>query len=139
VTKVHGEDGMRRLAPRWGAEPVVVQQFVGGNGWDTKLWVIDGELFAARRRSPLSSAVQDGDVPLSVRHLPRDAIEITRDIGDALDLQLYGVDLIMTRSGPIVADVNPFPGYRSAVGGVEALAAFVVKLAGREEAATGVR
>ncbi|MBO1419918.1 RimK family alpha-L-glutamate ligase, partial [Streptomyces sp. FH025] len=54
VAKVDSAARLRELAERWPDEPVVTQPYVPGSGWDQKLWVIDGEVFATRRRSELS-------------------------------------------------------------------------------------
>jgi ribosomal protein S6--L-glutamate ligase len=43
-----------------------------------------------------------------------DWIRAARDAGAALDLRLYGIDLLITGGRPVVVDVNPFPGFRGA-------------------------
>ncbi len=53
VDKVRSSEELRTLAGQWGQEPVVIQEFAAGDGWDIKLWVIDQQIFAARRRTPL--------------------------------------------------------------------------------------
>lgn len=46
VARVDGPDGLRDLAAEWPDEPVVLQEFLANSGWDHKLWVIAGEVFA---------------------------------------------------------------------------------------------
>jgi ribosomal protein S6--L-glutamate ligase len=113
----------------------VVQPFLRGDGWDTKLWAIGDELFAARRRSSLAPVSKRRDVPIALRDLPPGTVELARDVGAAFDLQLFGVDVIVTPTGPCAVDVNPFPGYRGAPNGAEALASFIDGLARGAKAA----
>ena len=43
---------LEALAVNWSKEPIVLQEYAKSDGWDIKLWVIDEQLFAARRRTP---------------------------------------------------------------------------------------
>ncbi|WP_308401983.1 alpha-L-glutamate ligase [Streptomyces sp. RKAG293] len=52
VARVDDAAGLRELARRWPDELVVVQDFTPGDGWDHKLWVIAGQVFAGLRPSP---------------------------------------------------------------------------------------
>jgi ribosomal protein S6--L-glutamate ligase len=135
VARADSADDVRGLARRWGAEPVVAQRFIRGDGWDTKLWVIGDEKFAARRRSPLDSGSKQRDLPVSTRLLPTPIVDVTDRVGACVGLQLHGVDLVLTRDEPVVVDVNPFPGYRGARGGVSALARFIDQQASNARAA----
>ena len=125
VDKVHGVEDLQALATEWSQEPVVLQEFAAGDGWDIKLWVIDQQLFAARRRTPLEANAPKEDHPILPGELPPDWAHITREIGRVFNLQLYGVDLLMTERGPIVVDVNSFPGFRGVPGADDALVALV--------------
>jgi ribosomal protein S6--L-glutamate ligase len=128
VDKVHNVEELRVLAPRWSQEPVLLQEFVAGDGWDIKIWVIDQHLFAARRRTPLERHALKKDVPLSAEDLPNEWAQITLEVGRVFNLRLYGVDLLMTERGPIIVDVNAFPGFRGAHGTSSALVALVEQL-----------
>ena len=125
VDKVHGAEDLQALATEWSQEPVVLQEFAAGDGWDIKLWVIDQQIFAARRRTPLEANAPKEDHPIASGELPPDWAHITREIGRVFNLQLYGVDLLMTERGPIVVDVNSFPGFRGVPGADDALVALV--------------
>src|SRR5437879_6500887 len=57
VDKVHNVEQLDALAGQCNHEPVILQEFANGDGWDIKLWVIDQQLFAARRRTPLDAKV----------------------------------------------------------------------------------
>ena len=117
------------LLPVWGDEPVVAQEFAATDGFDIKFWVIGGDLSAARRRSALQSLDKNSDQMLDPADLPQDWIRTARDAGAALDLQLYGADLLITGGRPVVVDVNPFPGFRGARGPAESLLRFLATTA----------
>ncbi len=132
VDKVHNLEELQALAPQWSQEPVLLQEFVAGDGWDIKVWVIDQQLFAARRRTPLEPHASKEDVPLSVEELLNEWVQITLEIGRVFNLRLYGVDLLVTERGPIIVDVNAFPGFRGVHGTSSALVALVEQL-GKEK------
>jgi len=114
VRLVTGPEELTGLLPEWAGEPVVAQEFAANDGFDIKVWVIGADLSAARRRSALVSVDKSSDEFLDPADLPADWIATARDAGAALGLQLYGVDLLITDGRPVIVDVNPFPGFRSA-------------------------
>jgi ribosomal protein S6--L-glutamate ligase len=124
VAKVSGVAELRKLASRWADEPVVVQEFVANDGMDWKLWVIGGNVAAARRRTALEEG-RGHDLPVQLDDVPTACLQLTREVGTLFGLELYGVDLVETERGPIVVDVNAFPGYRSMRGASETLAGFI--------------
>jgi ribosomal protein S6--L-glutamate ligase len=124
VAKVTGVAELGTLAPRWAGEPIVVQEFVPGDGWDWKLWMIGGAAAAARRRTTLEEGRGD-DLPVQLDRLPIGWLELARKIGTRFGLELYGVDLLATERGPVVVDVNAFPGFRSVPSAPERLASFI--------------
>lgn len=128
VDKVRSSEELLALAGQWGQEPVVLQEFAAGDGWDIKLWVIDQQIFAARRRTPLDPDAPKEDHPISSEELPEEWARITHEIGRAFNLRLYGVDLLNSERGPIIVDVNSFPGFRGVPGADSALAALVERL-----------
>ena len=128
VDKVHNLEQLQALAAQWSQEPIVLQEFVVGDGWDIKLWVIGEQIFAARRRTPLESNASKEDFPIPAQELPEEWARITLQIGRVFNLRLYGVDLLITERGPIIVDVNSFPGFRGVPGADSALAALVEHL-----------
>jgi ribosomal protein S6--L-glutamate ligase len=114
VRLVHGRAELLELLPEWGDEPVVAQEFAANDGFDIKVWVIGEHLSAARRRSALESTDKSSDEVVDPADLPEAWTRAARDAGAALGLQLYGVDLLITDGRPVIVDVNPFPGFRSA-------------------------
>lgn len=128
VTKLDEPAQLQALAAQWSHEPVIVQEFVAGDGWDRKLWVIDRRVFAARRRSPLETGAAREDVPLTDSELPAAWKELALAIGQRFCMQLYGVDLLLTEKGPLPVDINAFPGFRGVPGASSALANLIERL-----------
>ncbi|MFF3014349.1 RimK family alpha-L-glutamate ligase [Streptomyces sp. NPDC057939] len=126
VARVDGPDGLRALEPIWGMEPVVVQDFAPNNGWDHKVWVVGGRVFAALRRSELAPGAEE---PATVRdRLPAEWAESALRVGEVFGLEVYGVDVIETVGGaPLIVDVNAFPGIRGQAGAPRALADLVLR------------
>ncbi|GAB7183158.1 alpha-L-glutamate ligase [Kitasatospora sp. Ki12] len=128
VARVDGPDRLRELAEQWPEEPVVTQPFVPGTGWDQKLWVVDGRVFAARRRSELATGsgepgrAEDWEPPAA-----RAALALR--VGEVFGLDVYGVDLLDGPAEPVIVDVNAFPGIRGRAGAPEALAALALRVA----------
>ena len=129
VRLVTGPAELVDLLPDWGDEPVVAQEFAVTDGFDIKVWVIGEDLSAARRRSALQVLDKTSDERLDAADLPADWTRAARDAGAALGLQLYGVDLLITDGGPVVVDVNPFPGFRGASDPAESLLRFLSTVA----------
>src|SRR6266446_7175222 len=129
VDKVYNVEQLRSLAGNWGREPVVLQEFAAGDGWDIKLWVIDQQIFAARRRTPLEPQASREDFPIPAAELPTEWAHIAREIGRVFGLLFYGVDLLMIGKGPIIVDVNSFPGFRGVPGADSALADLIERIA----------
>ncbi len=134
VDKVDSLEALQALTPQWSKEPVVLQEFAAGDGWDIKFWVIGEQVFAARRRTALEPDAPKIDTPLANDDLPEEWIRIIQEIGHAFNLRLYGVDLLMTERGPMIVDINSFPGFRGVPGADDALVALVEEL-GRERQA----
>lgn len=128
VAKADDLEALQRLLPRWGGEPVVLQEFLAGDGWDQKFWVIGARVFAARRRTPLEAGAPKEDVPLAPEAIPVEWRQIVLEVGRVFGLRLYGVDLLKTERGPLVIDINAFPGFRGVPEAAEVLAAFIERL-----------
>lgn len=130
VARVADVGQLRELGAGWADEPVVVQPFTANDGWDHKLWVIDGQVFAALRRSELAEADQGPTLPLTPGELPRGWAGLARRVGPLFGLEVYGVDVLDTGGGvPQIVDINAFPGARGQAGAPEALAALTLRVA----------
>ncbi len=134
VDKVDTIEELQTLATQWSQEPIVLQEFAAGDGWDIKMWVINQQIFAARRRTPLEPNAPKEDHPIPPAELPPDWAHIAREIGRVFNLRLYGIDLLITDKGPIIVDVNSFPGFRGVPGADSALVDLVERI-GRERQA----
>lgn len=88
--------------------PMIVQEYVEGSGEDLKVYVVGEEVFAVRKPFSESSFTVAGR-PAPVTSELR---QIALSCGRILGLGLYGLDLIESSDGPIVVDVNYFPGYK---------------------------
>ena len=111
-------ENQRELAAIPPGEPLVAQEHVPGPGRDLKLYVAGDSVFAVRKPFSPTSFIRDGE-PCAV---PKAAKEIALECGRALDLRLYGLDLIESVDGPVVVDVNYFPGFRGVADPVPAIA-----------------
>ncbi|MCC3772068.1 RimK family alpha-L-glutamate ligase [Streptomyces sp. UNOC14_S4] len=128
VAKVDDAAELRALAAQWPDEPVVVQDWTPNDGWDRKLWVVGERVFAALRRSELAAGPRDTE-PVRAADLPEQWLDVVRRAGEVFALDVYGVDLIDTPDGPVVVDVNAFPGIRGQQGAPEALAELALRTA----------
>ncbi|MFF3596157.1 ATP-grasp domain-containing protein [Kitasatospora indigofera] len=137
VAKAEDLGRLEQLARDWPDEPVVVQPFTANSGWDQKLWVIAGQVFAARRRSELAAADRGPAQPLNPVDLPADRLDLVRRVGAVFGLDVYGVDLLDGAGEPLIVDVNAFPGIRGQAGAPEALAALALRAAAEGPAYRG--
>ncbi|MEV6129864.1 alpha-L-glutamate ligase [Streptomyces violaceusniger] len=132
VARVDDTARLRALSADWADEPVVVQDFTPNDGWDHKLWVIAGRVFAALRRSELAAGGRGPSLPLALDALPTGWLDPVRRVGPVFSLDVYGVDLIDAGGGaPLIVDINAFPGIRGQAGAPEALAALALRTAER--------
>lgn len=125
VAKVNDFTDLEQFMSKWRDEPIIVQEFLGSDGFDIKIWVIDGEVFAARRKSSLAISAENEDEIVAVKEEWR---RIALEIGQIFNLRLYGVDLLLTDIGPRVVDINSFPGFKGVPDASGKLVAFVERL-----------
>jgi ribosomal protein S6--L-glutamate ligase len=94
----------------------LAQEYLETRGWDLKLYGIGSQVWAVRKPSSVSF-LEPGPAAL----MPTEGAEMVevdaelRDIaltcGRACGLELWGVDVAMTKEGPYVLEVNDFPSY----------------------------
>jgi ribosomal protein S6--L-glutamate ligase len=122
VVVVRGPGDLDRLALDLVPEqPVIVQEFVPGDGLDTKLYVVGDEVFCVRKPFSADSFTRPG-VPAPVTPELED---LARRCGRAFGLGLYGLDVVEGPDGPVVVDVNYFPGYKGVPGVAPLIAEYV--------------
>jgi ribosomal protein S6--L-glutamate ligase len=107
-----------RAAP---SAPVLVQSFVDGPGEDLKVYVVGSRVWAVRKPFAPLSFTRPGHA-VSVSHEVED---IALRAGAAMGLGIYGLDLIESPEGPVVVDLNYFPGYKGCTGVAAPMAAYI--------------
>ncbi len=106
VHEVRSPADLAALPPLTG--PVVVQDLVPGPGEDLKVYVVGDRVWAVRKPfGPGSFAVPGRPVPVSA-----EVEALARRAGTACGLALFGLDVIESPDGPVVVDLNYFPGYK---------------------------
>lgn len=89
--------------------PWMVQEQIANDGLDRKLYVVADRVSGQMKASPLRPEGRPG----AQRFEPSaQQIELAQAVGEITGLHLYGVDLVEGPAGPVVVDVNVFPGYR---------------------------
>jgi ribosomal protein S6--L-glutamate ligase len=88
--------------------PVLIQEFIPGSGEDIKVYVVGDEVFAVSKPFAADSFTRPGR-PYPVSPALR---AIALRCGKAFGLGLYGLDVIDGPEGPVVVDLNYFPGYK---------------------------
>ena len=99
-------DGLPDEAPFAG--PYLIQHRIPADGWDRKLYLagdhVSGLLKPWSRRTP--DAISKPFSPDSM------LVDLSRRVAATLDLDVCGVDIVVGPGGPMVVDVNPFPGFK---------------------------
>jgi ribosomal protein S6--L-glutamate ligase len=126
VRKVTSRQDVHALAATCPRESFIVQSYLSNDGRDWKLYVADGLVFGVCCPSPLSGGDPADRMPIRVP--PAWAI-LARKVGRAFGLRVYGVDLVLSASGPVIVDVNAFPGFRGVPGGAQALIGMINRIA----------
>jgi ribosomal protein S6--L-glutamate ligase len=91
--------------------PLIVQDQILGPGEDLKVYVVGQRVWAVRKPfSSTSFAVPGRPVPVT-----REIEKIALAAATVSGLGLFGLDLIEGPEGPVVVDLNYFPGYKGCV------------------------
>ena len=93
--------------------PYLVQQLVPGDGVDRKLYVVGQRVFGVLRRWPAPDLTWKRGRPYDPTAAERSTAIQT---GEALGLEVFGVDLLGNPDAPVVVDVNPMPGFQGVPG-----------------------
>lgn len=89
--------------------PYLVEERLAFDGTDRKLYVIGDQVRGLLKPSTLSNAHEAGGRPFTPEP---ELIDLALRSTEALGAHLAGVDVVITPSGPVIVDVNLFPGYR---------------------------
>jgi len=95
-------------------ERVIVQEFIEeASGSDLRVLVVNGEVIAAMKRRALPgefrSNLHRGATAIRVR-LTKAEKETALKATELLGLKVAGVDMLQSKRGPLVLEVNPSPG-----------------------------
>ena len=101
--------------------PMLAQEYVDGSPEDLKVYVVGDEVFAVRK--PFSEL--SFTVPGRPARVDDELRRIALAAGRVLGLGLYGLDVIETHDGPVVVDVNYFPGYKGVPGVAPLIADYI--------------
>lgn len=104
--------------------PYLVQSYVAGDGWDRKLYVAGGRTFGLLKRVASSGPAAEAFSPSELLRT------LAVRVGEVLSLELYGVDILEGQDGPVIVDVNGFPGFRGVEGAAEAVSEHLGALSG---------
>ena len=66
---------------------------------------------------------------IDLEELGEEVQRIALQVGRVFGLQVYDVDFLMTEQGPVVIDVNSFPGYKGVPGIVRVVVDYIEKYA----------
>lgn len=129
-------DRLPQLPPFEG--PYTVETFIPNDGVDRKLYIIGDQVRGLLKPSPLETGHTIGGTPF-VPDAATAALGLRA--ARACGLPLCGVDVLDGVEGPMVIDVNPFPGYRGVAGAQELVTDYLVVRARRasEQSAHGHR
>ena len=111
-----------------GEGPWLVQQPIPGDGHDIKVYGV-GDRVAVRRARFVPGAV---DQPREVVTNPDPWLEqVARTAAGQCGLTCFGADFIDGPDGPVLVDLNAFPGYRGVSEGPDWVAEAVISALGR--------
>lgn len=83
------------------------------SGGDRKVYVVGDRVAGVLRPWPATSLQDKVGRPFKPTRIERG---IAMSVGEELGLEIYGVDLLASVTGPVVVDVNAFPGFKGARG-----------------------
>lgn len=103
------------LNTRGSGSLIMIQEYVKeAKGVDTRVFVVSGKIIGGMRRKAkrgeFRSNLELGG-GATVVDLTQEEKDVALAATKALDLQVAGVDLIATKSGPVVMEVNANPGF----------------------------
>jgi len=89
--------------------PLLVQDYVVAGEVDHKLYLVGDQVRGLLKPSPLAV----GHTTEGAAFTPDpELVDLARQVRARLDLDFLGVDVLVAEAGPVVVDVNDFPGYR---------------------------
>jgi ribosomal protein S6--L-glutamate ligase len=108
------------------AGPYLIQEHIQSDGRDHKLYVAGDQVRGLLKRWPPQQPSDKLGVPFEVGP---ELANTARQAGKALNLEVYGVDILYGARGLAIIDVNPFPGFRGVTDGAEMIANYLTDIA----------
>jgi ribosomal protein S6--L-glutamate ligase len=87
---------------------MLAQPYLPNPGYDLKVYNPGDEVFATIKRSPLHPGAEVVEEQIPV---PPELRNLGRAVGRVFGLDIYGIDVIKTRDGFMVLDINDFPSF----------------------------
>jgi ribosomal protein S6--L-glutamate ligase len=109
----------------WPEPLALAQSYLMNDGYDLKLYGIGEEVWAVRKPSPLYNH-QGLEQQAELAPITPALRNLGRRCGALFGLELYGVDCLLTPSGPMVIEVNDFPNYTGISEANDRLADYVI-------------
>jgi ribosomal protein S6--L-glutamate ligase len=106
----------------------LAQQYVENRGFDIKLYVAGTEVFAVAKRSPLHPEVR---VEKRLIPITLELRNLALLVGKLFGLDIYGLDVVETKDGPMVVDINDFPSFGEVPHAVSLVSSEIVQIACR--------
>lgn len=104
----------------------LAQHYVENPGYDIKLYVIGQDVYAVKQRSPLHPEVE---VEKQLILVSSEWRKLARRVGEIFGLDIYGLDVLETRKGPVVVDINDFPSFGNVPEAVSHVSNYILRLA----------
>lgn len=117
-----------QLADLTTGPPRLAMRYHEPDGVDLKLYRIGPEVFGVERVFPARTYAQKTGRPFEV---PADLREIVLRCGEAFDISVYGVDVVLSGGRPWVVDMSAFPGFKGVPDAGRRIAEEVLAIAAR--------
>jgi len=107
----------------------LAQRYVENTGFDMKVYVTGSEVYAAvAKKSPLHPDMEQHFISLTPQ-----IRKLALQVGKLFGLDIYGLDVVETPTGPAIVDINDFPSFGGVPRAVVRVAEHVLHAAKRAE------
>jgi ribosomal protein S6--L-glutamate ligase len=107
----------------------LAQRYAENTGFDMKVYVTGSEVYAAvAKKSPLHPDMEQHFIPLTPQ-----IRKLALQVGKLFGLDIYGLDVVETPTGPAIVDINDFPSFGGVPRAVVRVSEYVLHAAKRAE------
>lgn len=121
VVFVRGDDWPREVLLDG---PLLVEPRIPNDGFDRKLYVAGDACRGLLKRWP-----RDTTTPAAPFTPDTALASLARRVGTSLDLEIFGVDVVLGAAGPVIVDVNPFPSFEGIADAPRLIGAHLLRIA----------